>query len=42
MNDRSQTTAGPQKGRRIALAVLISLSAFMYVSIMLKIIKFGP
>ncbi len=41
MSDMSKTTAG-QKGRGIALAILFSVSAFMYVSIMLKIIKFGP
>lgn len=41
---RDISSAGPkrQTGRRLLIAMLGVLAAFMYVSIMLKIIKYGP
>lgn len=42
MNDISSAEPKRQASRRIVIAILGGLSVFMYVSIMLKIIKYGP
>ncbi len=42
VEDISRKGPGGRTGRRIITAAMIALSAFMYVSIMVKIIKYGP